>query len=297
MFKEILINDRSPFPLDVFVQDSREEFVTNEVHFHDCFEVIFMVEGEAIQSIADKTYKIAKNDLVIISPNAPHAMNYCSDMYTRNITIKFLPELLLECFTSIQSKYILPFVNNENSSIIHIDVSNPIHQQILDRFVQIHREYMDKQIGYEVSTLGILMQILALLLRADNSCFSDLILKSENDLDSIEMFCQYIEGNYMEDITLQSVADKFHYSYTYLSKLMKKTTGKSFSEYLNFVRICEFEKRFNTQYKESITEAAHQVGFNSIANLNKVYRKIRGCTPTDFLKRKERERLEATHKP
>lgn len=293
MFKEMLINNTLEFPLDVFIQDSNEEFVTNDIHFHDCFEVIFMIGGGATQDIADKSFTISKNDLVIISPSTPHAMNYLPDIHTRNITIKFLPELLMECFPSIRSKYILPFVNNENSSIIHIDVEDPIHQQILDRFVQLHKEYVDKQIGYEVSTLGILLQILSLLFRTSACCFSDLITKSEIEFDSIEQFCQYIEDHYMEGISLQSVADEFHYSYTYLSKILKKTTGKTFSEYLNFVRVCEFEKRFKN-HNESISEAAHNVGFNSVANLNKVYRKIRGCTPTDFLKRKQREIIEAT---
>ena len=286
--KEIMLTNKWPFPIDVFIQDSCNEFVTNEIHFHDCFEIIYFLDGQALQIINGTECIVKKNDLILITPNTSHALNYISSTSAKNITIKFLPELLNTVPNMTKSKYIFPFLNNQKSTIIHFDMKNTTHLLIRKLFIDIHQEYLGAKTGFELSILGILLQFLALIFRLEILNPIEKILRSETNAAVIDAFCQYIEKNHSNDITLQIAAKDLHYSYAYLSRILKKRTGKTFSEYLNYVRICEFEK-LSISKSDTISDIAYNVGFNNIATFNKVYKKIRGYTPTEFLKQKERE--------
>lgn len=283
--KEIMITSKWAFPIDIFLQSSDVEFVSNELHFHDCFEIVYVLEGCTTQIINDQEYSLKENDMVLISPNQPHSLNYIPDIPTKNIIVKFLPEIFKPVPIFVESKYILPFVNCAKSTALHFDMNNSVYRSIHSLFLDIYQEYLNKEIGYEISILGKMLQFLALLFRNN-------LLHSINDevipqkhLEVINKFCQYIEDHYQEDIDLRVAAHDLHYSYSYLSRILKNATGKSFTEYLNYVRVCEFEKLIASS-DMNISNAAYKVGFVNITSFNKVYKKLRGYTPTDFLRYK-----------
>ena len=61
------------------------------------------------------------------------------------------------------------------------------------------------------------------------------------------------------------------------------------NEYLNSVRVKKAEE-YLLDMDISITEAAYMSGFNSIQTFNRVFKKIKGCTPTEYRKRSASDR-------
>lgn len=91
----------------------------------------------------------------------------------------------------------------------------------------------------------------------------------------------YIYDHFNTALTLEEVAEYVHLHPSYFSSLFKKSTGSSFKEYLNMVRI-EESKRLLSNTEFSIIDIAVAVGFEDQSYFSKVFKKYTGLTPKQF---------------
>lgn len=91
----------------------------------------------------------------------------------------------------------------------------------------------------------------------------------------------YIYEHFNTQITLEEVAEYVHLHPSYFSSLFKKSTGSSFKEYLNMVRI-EESKRLLSNTDFSIIDIAIAVGFEYQSYFSKVFKNFTGLTPKQF---------------
>lgn len=91
----------------------------------------------------------------------------------------------------------------------------------------------------------------------------------------------YISENFSSPLTLEEVAEHVHLHPAYFSSVFKNSTGTSFKEYLNKVRIEESKLLLlNTDF--SIIDIAIAVGFDDQSYFSKVFKKYTGTTPKQF---------------
>lgn len=99
----------------------------------------------------------------------------------------------------------------------------------------------------------------------------------------------YIEKNFRDvSCTVSKVAEKIQIDRTYLYRLFKEETGLSVIEYINNCRIrraCSMLSNTSAQIKD----VALSVGFSDQLYFSKVFRKIRGITPTEYRKEHEKD--------
>lgn len=101
--------------------------------------------------------------------------------------------------------------------------------------------------------------------------------------DKFQMILKYIDKNYMYDISLDSLASLAGYSKYHFSRIFKKESSYTFIELVKRRRI----KAASVMLLEanlSITDIAMQSGFSSLTTFNRVFKEIKGCTPSDFKK-------------
>lgn len=91
----------------------------------------------------------------------------------------------------------------------------------------------------------------------------------------------YISKHFNEPLTLEDVAVQVHLHPSYFSTLFKQSTGSSFKEYLNMVRI-EESKRLLANTDFSIIDIAIAIGFEDQSYFSKVFKKYTGLTPKQF---------------
>lgn len=91
----------------------------------------------------------------------------------------------------------------------------------------------------------------------------------------------YIEENYHENITLESISNTLYLNKCYFCTLFKEQTGKSFSNYLNEIRI-DKSKELLKNKKLSILEIAHAVGYNNQTYFNSLFKKYTNITPLQY---------------
>ena len=124
------------------------------------------------------------------------------------------------------------------------------------------------------------------------------LLSSEN---SVEGFCSYeneklerilrfMHEKFRESIMLAEVATKSGMSEASLTRFLKKRTGKTFIDTLNDIRISQAVCRL-IDTSASITEICYNCGFNNVSNFNRIFKKRKGCTPTDYRQKYEKSRF------
>lgn len=91
-----------------------------------------------------------------------------------------------------------------------------------------------------------------------------------------------IEQEYMNELTLETIADRLHYSAYYLSRIFSKDFEMTFVEYLTQFRIEKAKELMKYNESLSIKEVANSVGFHSQAYFARVFKKYCGISPTEF---------------
>lgn len=112
----------------------------------------------------------------------------------------------------------------------------------------------------------------------------DIDLKSNNNSFIVKNALKYIQENYKRKITLNEVAEKTYVSQWYLSKLLNKHTGKSFSDILNRIRI-NVAKELLREPSMRIGTIAEEVGFMDMAHFSRVFKKFEGCSANEYRNR------------
>lgn len=111
---------------------------------------------------------------------------------------------------------------------------------------------------------------------------SSILVKSQGkQQDLIKKSAKYLAEHFAEPLNLELVANEVHLSPSYFSTLFKESTGSSFKEYLNKIRIEESKTLLsNTDY--SILDIATAVGFEDQSYFSKVFRRFTGYTPKQY---------------
>lgn len=94
---------------------------------------------------------------------------------------------------------------------------------------------------------------------------------------------EYIEENYYSNITLQQVADKVSISAGYLSTLFNQELKCGFTDFLNEVRVNHACMYLKQNYFKTY-EIAYKIGFNDEKYFSKVFKKIKGMSPSEYKK-------------
>lgn len=94
---------------------------------------------------------------------------------------------------------------------------------------------------------------------------------------------EYMAQNYKNEIGLRDVAEYVHINESYLSFLIKKETGKNFTDHLNFFRI-EKAKEFLRSRDANASETWEVVGYSSLSYFSRVFKQITGMNPSEYKK-------------
>ena len=90
----------------------------------------------------------------------------------------------------------------------------------------------------------------------------------------------YIDGNFNEDISLESLSRQFSINKFYLQKLFKRHTGLTPNDYLARTRLANAKQLLRTT-SDTMTEIAHAVGYTA-TYFDKIFKKYEGITPRDY---------------
>lgn len=243
------------------------EFKEYPMHWHNAVEILMPTENIFPVACSNTEYVLEENQVLIIPPGELHNLKaqngrriimLCDNaMLEGNPALKELSTVLSEPVW-INSDYDDYFVSELKDIILDM--------------VKIFDEAPDF-----CETL-LYQKLIAILLKVAEYKRH---VKNKNS-DKTEFLKKYIDSFYMNPITLDTLAENVGYSKFHLSRLLN-SSGISFSDMLNMRRIKAAEIMLRDD-NFTVTQAALNSGFTSITTFNRVFRKIKGCTPTKFRK-------------
>lgn len=247
-------------------------YVMQKVHYHDCYEIIFFLSGDVTYFIKDKIYQIKKHDLIFIAPFDLHRVLRTGEKYYDRIVINLRKEIFNTLY--IKSDILNFFSSTINKiSVTDNDIKNIFIS--LSKEININDEYSKRRIEL------LIEELLIMLNREIKN--SNMQFVTNNINKRILSIISYINDNYMDNITLSFLAEKFYISTYYLAHLFKNVTGFTIIEYLNKKRISVAQQLLSTG-KYSISSVSEMVGYNNLTSFSRTFKAICGISPMQYKK-------------
>jgi YesN/AraC family two-component response regulator len=235
-------------------------------HLHASVEVIYIISGELTITINDKIKNLQPGDLAVSFPNDIHSYN--TETESNSLIMIFTPEIINSYFSARMDKTLEnPFLSKDT-----------IGKDIVQLMDMLFTEYKTTKNEYVIK--GLLYSIFGKL----NDHFHLKHSKYQYN-NTMQNLLRYIESNYCENISLQSIADALGYSKFYLSRIFSNKIGYQFNDYVNRLRLNKAQKLLIST-SMTISTIAMECGFESLRNFNRVFKDYKELTPTEFRKLK-----------
>ena len=265
----------------LYIADRHKKEFTYPIHNHSVYELNFVENAKGVRRIVgDSQEVIGDYDLCLItSPDLEHVweQNECHSDDIREITVQFDFSMSDETL----------FGRNPYASITRMmqeakrGLSFPL-QAIMKVYGMLDTLSSVKDGFYAVQQF---LTILYELSRCENartlasSSYAKVTL--EDDSRRILKVKNFISKNYMDELRLPELASLAGMSSSAFSRFFKLHTGRNISEYIIDLRL-GYAARMLVDTAKSISEIGFDCGFNNLSNFNRIFKKKKGCSPSEF---------------
>lgn len=285
-FEKKLMSERHPFPFWVDYQVREGAGMMCDAHYHSAIEMIYGYVGRSKVLLNGQTLFFGEGDLLLLNSNDVHSI-VGLDERTEYLMVQFDPSLLYTGSHSFfEIKYLLPFTlsSSTHQKIFFHDEFEDI--DILSLMENIRDESERKDYGYELAIRTDISRIFLWILRTWNKRGINLNIEekiTETSAQRLQAAISFAKNNFKSEISAKDAAKACNVSYSYFSRFFKNVTKRSFSDYVNFLRITEAEKML-TESDIPITEIAYEVGFSSSSYFIAQFKSTKGISPAKYRK-------------
>jgi AraC-like DNA-binding protein len=271
--QKLPLSEQSSFLADTFITP----YFETPWHYHSEYELVLIIKGSGKRFVGNHVSDYQVGNLTFMGPNLPHLFRKdVSNEHGGSLVIHFKEEFLGNDFQLIPEMQKIKLLFERSK--MGIDISGKTRDEI-DR-------QMNKIIG--LRGMGRLISLLDLLsMLADSPDYEllsnpDLSWQNNKDSDRLNKVFDYLMTHFTEDIQLEKVAELANMSYSGFCRYFKNRTKKTFSHFVNEIRIGYACKRLMESDVASISNICFESGFNNLTNFNEQFKKIVKVTPHQF---------------
>lgn len=237
------------------------------MHSHNVCEMTFLISGDVSWVIEGKTYKMRKNDLVILRPNVVHGVHVHSDEPYERYNISFNDKILAD-----------NALDDIDKKIEVVNLSSNTH--ITDLFEKL--DFYSKAFQGERAKILIsnIVEELVFNLTLQASGKSDENITLFNPMLSRAL--EYIDTNYTECIDLDDICRELYISKSYLHSLFSEHLRLSPKKYVNLKRLAYAQHLIRKGKKPY--DMYQKCGFSDYSSFYRNYKNHFGNAPSYDLK-------------
>ncbi|MGM9537651.1 MAG: helix-turn-helix domain-containing protein [Candidatus Onthomonas sp.] len=255
------------------------DFITERhtgLHWHENFELLFVISGSLSITVEEDTYQLNSGDLIVVNVNRKHSYNGTEDLVLGRFSISDVKVREL-----LGLDHVLFWCNSAADR-------NEAYEELRRVIAKIFNQVMQENGRSRLYLSSMYYQLLHIL--AENFTLAPGDKRYEADRgksdDRIQEIFAYIRANYRQNVTLDDIAQHLYLSPTYVSKYIKQKCSINFMELLNSVRLSHaMEDLMYTE--DSIMKIALENGFASVAAYNKAFKDTYHITPSEFRKQRK----------
>jgi AraC-like DNA-binding protein/quercetin dioxygenase-like cupin family protein len=248
-------------------------------HSHIEYELILFTEGEGTSFIGNYIGNFKKGDIFFLAKNLPHTFqNPSSTQICSAIVLQFREDLWGS--EMIQLPETRDIMRLFNTSVRGLKVTGKSKKQVKALLEKIEVTSDFKRILYLLQCLDILSTAKEYQTLSTES--ADHYHEMSNE--KIDKVFEFTIASFKDTIKLENVAQLIGMSVLAFCNYFKKHAHKTYVNFLNEIRI-GYACKLLSDSDKTITEICFESGFNSIANFNKQFTKIKQIAPSQFRKK------------
>ena len=230
-----------------------------ETHFHDFYELEYIISGSGTYTVDGKANTIESGDLFFLTPLNYHFVDIKdAELYN----VMFSGDICNHTFLQSLTRNAPGFLKAECQTKMFFEVLLGELCENID-----NREF----------SIALLDTIVAKLQKETekNNC--------KKEISAISAAEIYILNNFRNKLTLEDVANEVALAPTYFSRLFKAEKGINFKTYLNNMRF-EYAKKLLLHSDLTVMQVCTECGFNDYPNFIRRFKQNTGLYPTEYRK-------------
>jgi len=276
VFRQLLPYDSPTRPVRAIMGDPMPAGVLYGMHFHTEFEFVHVITGSLKLFSEAGEFIVNQGDIFFANADIPHSTETLEDN-TLSMRLQFVDPSTI----SGPMHYLSKFLKQSDAPSHVFRSGTPACEELLSYMKTTNELDTVHDTANDCYMIAIMYMVTSLLYRehllASKSSMSD-----SKIIGKIIPVLEYIDSNFEEDITLDTLSGILNLNKQYLCRLFKKATGSTIIDYLNFVRTCKAESFLKTDM--NISDVAYKVGFSSPSYFNKIFKRYKLCTPLTYRK-------------
>ncbi len=259
---------------------SAEASTLSYMHQTSQYMLYYFISGSGNIKIEGKQYNFNDGDIILLNPAEMFCCSVDANKYHERMVLHF-SDRLLKNFPKDCSSLYSPFINREKGISNHISsVSAKKHSlDIMMKSLLATVQSFDSV--KDILALCKITEVLSAICKiSKNKDFNNIVPSTENHF--INKILEFLNAHFKEEISINTIAQKFNIDKSYLSHLFKEYVGTSVWNYVIFHRISFFNEIVSRG--ANIGEASQLAGFNNYSNFFRLYKKHTGTTPIEFKK-------------
>lgn len=251
-------------------------------HFHDTYELYYLLEGQRYYFIDRQTYLVKAGDVVMVRPNQIHKTSMAQESYHNRILLQ-IDGRAMDPFLKACGMGGMEEVYAQDAMILSVpEKERPDIEELLFR---IQKEMKERLSQYEVRVKLKLAELFLTLLRSQKRVpFLEENQKVETwKHKKVHEVADYLLNHPETEESLEELAKRFYISKSYLSRIFREVTSFTVNEYKNINRIKKSQQLLNHS-TYSVTEISELLGFENLTYYERVFKKYAGVTPLKYRK-------------
>ncbi len=238
-------------------------------HYHERMELLHILHGNMQVTVDGNTFEAAPGDLVIICPNQPHSGIATQPGLLYDVIMFDLANLNNNSFA--YRKYIEPILRQE----IIFDTRTS-HEDILSATDNLVMSYSAREEIHPLHTTGMIYSLLGTFYQHLNWS-----THSTDPRTNVNAITAYIKEHFSEPLSTRSLSMIFGYNETYFSRMFKKATGHTVTQYITDHRLRHAQKLL-TNSTDSIRAVAIKCGYTDVFYFSTRFKQYTGQSPREY---------------
>ncbi|MCT4630882.1 AraC family transcriptional regulator [Winogradskyella sp.] len=267
-----------PNKLALIYQIDKVKVLYDKLHQHEEIQLSYIVKGCGTLVVGDTINNYREGDMLVIGSNVPHVFKSDESIEASHmLSLFFTKQSFGDYFFELEDiEAIQPFFER---SIYGFKPQSHI-EEIRDLFLKLES-------STKFERFLLFLKLLHYLVNADYVSLSSFVYDKKFSLvegDRMRNVFEYTLNNYDKNIFLEDIAEVANMTKNAFCKYFKKRTNKTYIQFLNEFRVENACKLMREGNDFTIVEIAYMCGFRNISNFNRVFRSVKRCTPSAYIK-------------
>jgi AraC-like DNA-binding protein len=248
-------------------------------HYHPEYELTLITAGSGHRFVGDHTDTFVSNDLILLGKNLPHCwLDYGQSKHPVSaVVIQFGEDCFGKDFFDLPEMHMIDsLLKRSGKGIQFLKLDNSFLKSLQEFPTLSGPEQL-------ISFLSIMHQLSTWANYAILSATEFSMTQTDTKFSRIDKVFDYVSTHFKAEIDLTLTADLVHMTPSAFCHYFKKYTKKTFTQYVNEVRV-GYACKLLMETELNISEVCYQSGYNSLSRFNKCFKKITRKTPLHYRK-------------